>query len=444
MLALPPVRGQPARRQPENVVLHVTQLYGGLLSRDRYYILEENTEPLAKEGSSVNEQFGAVVVAAGNSTRMGGAGSKVFAILGGKPVLRWSLEVLDACPLIGEICVVCREEDMDMAWKAASGLTKPVQVAAGGPQRQDSVWNGVQALDEGWGYLLVHDGARPLVTTEAVEAVCREALRYGAATAAVRSKDTCKLAADDGFVASTPPRERLWAVQTPQAFEREMYLYALRRAQKEGQFCTDDCQLIEWAGGQVKLAEGSYRNLKLTTPEDVAAAQGLLGFGIGQKEGYPMRIGYGYDVHRLATGRRLVLGGVEVPFQMGLLGHSDADVLTHAVADALLGAAALGDIGQHFPDTDPQFSGANSLALLREVCRLVREAGYSIGNIDCTLIAQKPKVSPYTGQMRENLAAACSVEVGQVNVKATTEEGMGFTGAGEGMAASAVCLLAKA
>lgn len=392
----------------------------------------------------MNEQFGAVVVAAGNSTRMGGAGSKVFADLGGKPVLRWSLEALDACPFVAEVCIVCREEDMEAARQAARGLEKPVKLARGGPNRQGSVWQGVLALEPDWGYLLIHDGARPLVTPEILENVCRDALRFGAATAAVPVKDTCKLGDGGGFVASTPPRERLSAVQTPQAFQREMYQYAVRQAQKEGRVCTDDCQLIEWAGGQVKLSESSYQNLKLTTPEDMAAARAYLGLAgpeIKQEGAQAMRIGYGYDVHRLVTGRRLVLGGVEVPFEMGLLGHSDADVLAHAIADALLGAAALGDIGKLFPDTDPQYAGADSLGLLGEVCTKLAGLGYGIENIDATLIAQRPKVSPYTQQMRENLAAACGVAVEQVSVKATTEEGLGFTGAGEGMAATAVCLL---
>ena len=391
----------------------------------------------------MEEKFGAVVVAAGNSTRMGGTGSKAFADLGGKPVLRWSLEVLAASPLVGELCIVCRAEDMEAAQQAADGLGKPIKLAEGGPTRQESVWLGAAALEPDWPYLLVHDGARPLITPEILENVCQDALRFGAATAAVPMKDTCKLGDESGFVDSTPPRERLSAVQTPQAFQREMYLYAVRQAQKQGRTCTDDCQLIEWAGGKVKLSQGSYRNLKLTTPEDMAAARSYLeGTTIREKEGRPMRIGYGYDVHRLATGRKLVLGGVDIPFDLGLLGHSDADVLAHAVADSLLGAAALGDIGKLFPDTDPQYAGADSLALLGEVCQRLAAQGYQIENIDATLIAQRPKVAPYTQQMRENLAAACGICPGRVSVKATTEEGLGFTGAGEGMAATAVCLLA--
>lgn len=383
------------------------------------------------------EKFGAVVVAAGNSTRMGGKGSKVLAPLGGKPLLRWCLEALCACEEIGQLVLVCREEDGEAVAAAAQGLAKPVALAVGGRERQDSVLSGIAALDEEWGYLLIHDGARPLVTPELIRRVCADTLRYGASAAAVRAKDTCKLIDSGGFVTETPPRERLMAVQTPQAFERDLYLYAARRARDSGLSYTDDCQLIEAAGGRVHLTEGEYRNLKVTTPEDLLAAKVYLqGKAVGT-----MRVGSGYDVHRLTEGRKLILGGVEIPYEKGLLGHSDADVLVHAVADALLGAAALGDIGKLFPDTDPRYAGADSLKLLSDLCEQVRAAGFSIANIDATLVAQKPKVAPYIQQMRGNLATACGVGIEKVSVKATTEEGLGFTGEGLGMAASAVCLL---
>lgn len=385
-------------------------------------------------------KFGAVLLAAGNSTRMGGSRSKVLEELGGRPALCRSLEVLDRCPLIGEICLVCREQDRADMLPLTSGLATPVRVVPGGAQRQDSVEQGVEALTGPWEYVAIHDGARPLVTDEVLAAVCRDAMAHGAATAAVPSKDTCKLADEAGFVAATPARDRLWAVQTPQAFSLVLYRKALEKARAAGQNYTDDCQLIEAAGGKVKLTMGDYRNIKLTTPEDLLAARAYLGGEGGKKT---VRIGYGYDVHRLVEGRKLILAGVEVPFEKGLLGHSDADVIAHAVADALLGAAALGDIGHLFPDTDPRYDGADSLKLLGEVCRLLREKGFSIGNIDATLLAQRPKIAPHISRMRENLAAACGIPVGQVSVKATTEERLGFTGREEGMAASAVCLLER-
>ena len=403
----------------------------------------------------MNKKFGAVIVAAGNSSRMGGERTKVLEPLGGKPLLRWSLEALEHSPEVGEIVVVCRDGDKPEMAAAAAGLSLPVAFVTGGRSRQESVRLGVEALGTTWGYILIHDGARPLVTPEVIGRVCHDALEYGAATAAVPSKDTCKLGED--FVEETPPREKLFAVQTPQAFRKELYLTALRRAEKRGETYTDDCQLLESAGEKVRLTRGDYRNIKLTTPEDMAIlrafAENQRGDEFAENQAsdkfaenqrgdkQKMRIGYGYDVHRLAENRKLILGGVEIPFELGLLGHSDADVLTHAVADALLGAAALGDIGKLFPDTDPRFEGADSLKLLRKVCELLTEHGYAIGNVDCTLIAQRPKIAPYIIEMRQKLASACGVDVDKISVKATTEEGLGFTGTGQGMAASAVALL---
>ncbi len=390
----------------------------------------------------MNDWFGAVLLAGGGSTRMGGGRSKVLARLGEGPALLRPLRVLCSCRYVKKLCLVCREQEMDelarLVQEAGPLGGQTIRFALGGPERQDSVWNGVQTLGDSCGYLLIHDGARPLVDPEVVDAVCRDALEYGAATAAVPSKDTCKLAGPDGFVESTPDRERLWAVQTPQAFRRELYLYGLERARALGRSYTDDCQLVEAAGGRVRLTKSGYQNFKLTTPEDLLLARAM----VGERSG-AMRIGSGYDVHRLASGRDLILGGVRVPYDRGLLGHSDADVLAHAIADSLLGAAALGDIGQLFPDNDPQYQGADSLELLGQVCQLVRARGYGVANIDATLIAQKPKLAPYIPEMRERLATACGLQVGQVSVKATTEEGLGFTGRGEGIAASAVCLLDK-
>lgn len=390
----------------------------------------------------MNEYFSAVLVAGGSSARMGGGRSKVLLDLGGRPVLAWSLETLLASPAVREVCLVCREAEMDEISRLAADLLaqrgqgQTLSLALAGEDRQASVWNGVAALKRDSGYILIHDGARPLLSGNTLEAVCRDALEYGAATAAVASKDTCKLADEAGFVESTPDRSRLMMVQTPQAFRRELYLYAAEKARARGQSYTDDCQLVEAAGARVWLTQGEYANIKITTPEDMLCARAMV-----ERREKSMRIGSGYDVHRLTEGRDLILGGEHIPFEKGLLGHSDADVLTHAVMDALLGGAALGDIGHLFPDSDPQYQGADSLELLSEVCRVVGEAGYQIGNIDATVMAQRPKLAPHIPQMRKNLAKACGIDVGRVSVKATTEEGLGFTGREEGMAASAVCLL---
>ena len=236
------------------------------------------------------------------------------------------------------------------------------------------------------------------------------------------------------MVAETPDRSTLYAVQTPQCFDRAAYLAALEELDTEkARLVTDDCSLFELTGRPVQLTQGDYANLKITTREDLPRPQ--------QKEGELMRIGHGYDVHRLVEGRKLILGGVEIPYEKGLLGHSDADVLAHAVMDAVLGAAALGDIGKHFPDTDPEYAGADSLMLARHVARIVRENGWKVENIDSTILCQKPKLAPYIPAMREKLAEAFGMPLDAVSVKATTEEHLGFTGEGLGIAVHAVALI---
>ena len=277
-----------------------------------------------------------------------------------------------------------------------------------------------------------------------IERCIQAAVEYGAATAAVRVKDTIKQANEEGFIEQTPDRSRLYLTQTPQVFEAGLYRRAVKQAQREGLDFTDDCQLVEHIGHAVKLCEGDYCNIKITTPEDIAVAKAMAGQQEQQEEKrMEIRTGHGYDVHRLTQGRKLILGGVEIPWEKGLLGHSDADVLVHAVMDALLGAAALGDIGRHFPDTDPRYAGADSICLLKQVVLLLKGKGYSISNIDCTIIAQRPKLKDYIPQMAKNIADACQIDAEQVNVKATTEEQLGFTGSGEGMSAHSVCLITR-
>jgi 2-C-methyl-D-erythritol 4-phosphate cytidylyltransferase/2-C-methyl-D-erythritol 2,4-cyclodiphosphate synthase len=254
-------------------------------------------------------------------------------------------------------------------------------------------------------------------------------------------KDTIKQAkGGDGktvpegcMVENTPDRSTLYAVQTPQCFDRAAYLAALDELDEaSARLVTDDCSLFELTGRPVELVRGDYANIKITTREDLPRA------GNGGKK---MRIGHGYDVHRLVEGRKLILGGVEVPYEKGLLGHSDADVLAHAVMDAVLGAAALGDIGQHFPDTAEEYAGADSLMLARRVAEIVTGHGWRIGNIDATILCQRPKLAPHIPAMRAKLAEAFGMPVDAVSVKATTEEHLGFTGEGLGIAAHAVALI---
>ena len=380
-----------------------------------------------------------LVVAAGSSTRMGQP--KQHILLEGKPVLLHTLLALQAVDSIDELLLVTRPEDIRhfTALAAEAGVTKLKTAVPGGSTRQQSVANGLAALPPQTTLVGIHDGARPLIAPETVAAVIATAARTGAAAVAVPVKDTLKRTDDSGIVLDTPDRAHLWRVQTPQVFSRDALCAAMDAALAAGRDFTDDCQLMEQAGHPVQLVPGQDTNLKLTTPEDIRLAQAMM----GTKEEHPMRIGHGYDVHRLVEERPLILGGVTVPYEKGLLGHSDADVLTHAAMDALLGAAALGDIGKLFPDNDPAYAGADSIRLLERVMTRIREEGYALGNLDVTVLCQRPKLAPHIPAMREKLAAACGVEVGHVSIKATTEEGLGFTGSGEGIAAHAVCLLTR-
>ena len=405
-----------------------------------YYSQPQPETPARRQQGQVcrlQKTISAVLVAAGSSTRMGF--DKLSFDLGGETVLHRSIRAFDQCPQIGEIVLVAGKNRAFVEQQAV-GCTKPVQIVAGGATRAESAKNGVLAAH---GELVaVHDAARPFVSPAVIAAVLEAAARYGAAAPAVPVKDTIKQAVPgDGktvpeacLVHSTPDRSTLYAVQTPQCFDRTQYLAALQELDAEkARLVTDDCSLFELTGRSVQLTQGDYANLKITTREDLPRPV--------QKEETRMRIGHGYDVHRLVEGRKLILGGVEIPFEKGLLGHSDADVLAHAVMDAVLGAAALGDIGQHFPDNDPAYAGADSLELARHVARILSEHDYQVENIDATILCQRPKLAPHIPAMRANLAAAFGLPVDAVSVKATTEEHLGFTGEGLGIAAHAVALI---
>ena len=405
-----------------------------------YYSQPQPETPARRQQGQVcrlQKTISAVLVAAGSSTRMGF--DKLSFDLGGETVLHRSIRAFDQCPQIGEIVLVAGKNRAFVEQQAV-GCTKPVQIVAGGATRAESAKNGVLAAH---GELVaVHDAARPFVSPAVIAAVLEAAARCGAAAPAVPVKDTIKQAVPgDGktvpeacLVHSTPDRSTLYAVQTPQCFDRTQYLAALQELDAEkARLVTDDCSLFELTGRSVQLTQGDYANLKITTREDLPRPV--------QKEETRMRIGHGYDVHRLVEGRKLILGGVEIPFEKGLLGHSDADVLAHAVMDAVLGAAALGDIGQHFPDNDPAYAGADSLELARHVARILSEHDYRGENIDATILCQRPKLAPHIPAMRANLAAAFGLPVDAVSVKATTEEHLGFTGEGLGIAAHAVALI---
>lgn len=366
----------------------------------------------------------AILVAAGASRRMG-FDKLSYRLPDGRTVLETSCAALAAHPAVRQVVLVAGANRPECE-RIAAACPKPCCVVDGGETRADSVRNGLAAAEGA--LVAIHDAARPFVSRAVITAALEAAARTGAAAPAVPVKDTIKVA-QGGRVVSTPDRAMLYAVQTPQCFSREKYRQALACVTGEqARQVADDCSLFELAGMPVELTAGDYGNYKITTPDDL-------------KKEKTMRIGHGYDVHRLVGDRKLILGGVEIPYEKGLLGHSDADVLLHAVMDAVLGAAALGDIGRHFPDTDPAYRGADSLALTRAVAALIREHGYTVGNIDATILCQKPKLAPYIEEMRRNIAAAFGVAADAVSVKATTEEHLGFTGEGLGIAAHAVALL---
>ena len=354
------------------------------------------------------KRCGAVIVAAGSASRMGGI-DKVMAPLNGEPMIVRTVRAFQNCDAISEIVVVTRQDLILPITSLCAQMDKVQAVVAGGSSRQESVHLGLNALSDKCKLAAIHDGARPLISWQVIDRVVRAANTYGAAAPAIPVKDTIKVV-QGGVVKETPDRASLQAVQTPQVFDFDILRGALKKAKQDGAQVTDDCSAVERMGMAVKIVEGEERNLKVTTPLDLKIAP-------------------------------LLLEGVKIPYEKGLLGHSDADVLLHAVSDALLGAAGLGDIGVHFPDTDPKYKGADSLLLLQTVGQKVKAQGYRISNIDVTMIAQRPKLKDYIPQMVRNIARVLELEPSRVNVKATTEEKLGFTGEGLGMSCHAVCLL---
>ncbi|HSL38821.1 MAG TPA: 2-C-methyl-D-erythritol 4-phosphate cytidylyltransferase [Desulforhopalus sp.] len=379
----------------------------------------------------------AISAAAGFGTRMQLDRPKQFHLLGGIPILARTVRVFAAHPGIDRIVVVVPEDHLPESRQmfARHGLDlAEIELIAGGRRRQDSVRAGLAALDAGVDLVLVHDGARPLVSAAVIDRCLDTARHDGTAVAAVAVNDTLKRGSDDGWVVETVSRTSLWQAQTPQAARRDLLEQAFRQNGEAD--VTDEASLLERAAIPVRLVAGEAGNLKITRPEDLALAESLLHRRTGG-----LRIGHGYDAHRFSENRALVLGGVSVPYQLGLAGHSDADVLTHALCDALLGAAGKGDIGHHFPDTDQRFAGISSIILLEEVVRLVNSAGYILTNADITIVCQAPRLAPYLEEMRNRLATACQTEPMVMNIKATTTEKMGFTGRGEGIGCHAVVLL---
>ena len=383
----------------------------------------------------------AIIAAGGRGARLGAGQPKQLLGLGDRSILARSVAAFTAHARIDEIVVVVPPDLVDGLSGLAAGGRVPIRVVAGGARRQDSVANGFAVVDGRADLVVIHDAARPFVSAGLISRTIDAAAETGAALAALPSSDTVKLARGEGgpqaLVERTIPRERVHLAQTPQEFRSEV-LRAAIAAGGGAAIATDEAALAEAAGFPVRLVPGEPTNIKITTQADLEVARAM----IDRENDRPRtRVGTGYDLHRLVEGRPLILGGVTVPHTHGLAGHSDADVLAHAVTDAILGAVAQGDIGRHFPDTDPRWKGADSLAMLAHAVTLAREAGYGVENVDAVIIAERPKLLPHMPAIRERLAATLGVAVERVSVKGKTNEGVGELGRGEAMAVHAVALL---
>lgn len=381
------------------------------------------------------------------------AAGKAFVELGGKPLVGYALETIRDCREFDEVVVVVAPPDVERARRlflveaSAPGAEAQagwptIRVVAGGDQRQASVRAALAEVSPGCEFVLVHDAARPFVRPELIRRCLEAAERCGAAVAALPATDTVKQVSPAGEVAATLDRSRLWLVQTPQAFRYRLLLEAHEAAAEAGFVGTDDSSLVERMGHPVHLVPGDPENVKITWPEDLERAERRLSQSRDSRSREPeFRSGIGYDVHAFAVGRPLVLGGVRFAGERGLLGHSDADVVCHAICDALLGAAGAGDIGQHFPDSDPRYAGVSSLSLLARVAEMARGAGWEIENVDAVVIAEAPRIADRVPEMCQALAGAMGLDPARVSVKGKTSEGLGFTGRGEGIASQAVALL---
>jgi len=379
-------------------------------------------------------QVSVIIAAGGAGRRLGGAKPKQLLDIGGGSMLSHSLRAFLDHPRVAEVVLVKPAGPLALVLPDVSS-TQKLRTVDGGARRQDSVANGFDAADAGSEVILVHDAARPFVTADLISRTIDAAAEHGAAIAALQSRDTVKKV-DAGVIVDTIPRETIYLAQTPQGFRRDVLAAAVQLG-RDGVEATDEAGLAERAGFKVHVVDGDPGNVKITTEEDLVAARQRTGGATPALQ----RIGTGYDLHRLVEGRPLVIGGVTIPFDKGPLGHSDGDVACHAVTDAILGAVSLGDIGRHYPDTDPKWKGADSLALLADAARMVREAGYQVMNVDLTVILERPKIKDAIDEMRSRLASAIGIDRGAISIKGKTNEGVDAVGRGEAIAAHAVALL---
>jgi 2-C-methyl-D-erythritol 4-phosphate cytidylyltransferase / 2-C-methyl-D-erythritol 2,4-cyclodiphosphate synthase len=385
----------------------------------------------------------AIIAAGGRGLRFGGGSPKQLIEIGGRAILERSVAAFLAHPAVNEVVVALPQPLTDAPPPYLRGAGKPLRIVSGGARRQDSVANAFRAADAASDVIVIHDAARPFASADLIARTIAAAAESGAAVAAVQACDTVKRT-DDGpadagrYVRETIARETIYLAQTPQAFRRDVLDDALAQTID----ATDEATLAERAGHVVRIVEGEASNLKITTRADLVLAEAIA--RSADSRAAPARTGragIGYDLHRLVEGRPLILGGVTIPFDRGLAGHSDADAVCHAITDAVLGAAGAGDIGRHFPDKDPAWKGASSVDLLRRAVEVVRDRGYEIGNVDATVIAERPKLLPHIDAMTANVAAALGISVDRVSIKGKTNEGIGELGRSEAIAVHAIALI---
>jgi len=375
----------------------------------------------------------AIIAAAGEGRRLGAVVPKQLLQIGDRSILERSVAAFAGHDRVNDVIVV-----LPPALAAAPPswlIADDVRVVAGGARRQDSVANAFDRVVPESEVILVHDAARPFVSPELISRSIDAAAEHGAAIAALPASDTVKRVEGEGtrtVIVETIPRARVYLAQTPQAFRREILGAAIALG-RTGVDATDEAMLAEQAGHRVHVVDGDPANVKITTARDLDAAR--------RQSAVTARIGTGYDLHRLVEGRPLIIGGVTIPFDKGAMGHSDADVVCHAVIDAVLGAVCAGNVGQHYPDTDPRWKGASSVQMLRDTRALVHRRGFSVENVDVTVILERPKIAPFLEQIRAELASALEIAADHVSVKGKTNEGVDAVGRGEAIAAHAVALL---
>ena len=392
-----------------------------------------------------------IIAAGGRGQRFGGEQPKQLLPIGGRAILERSVTAFTSHPDVNEVIVAVPQalvDDLPEYLRA-----KSLRIVAGGERRQDSVANAFRAADAATDIIVIHDAARPFASAALIARTIAAAAESGAALAAVQSRDTVKRIGEGSadarrYVRETIARETIFLAQTPQAFRREV----LRDALAQSGDATDEAMLAEQAGHPVRIVEGEATNIKITTPEDMAMGEAIAAVENPQSAvrspqyAAPLpartgRAGTGYDLHRLVAGRPLVIGGITIPSDRGALGHSDADVVCHAVTDAILGAVCLGDIGRHFPDSDPRWKDASSLDLLARAAALARDAGFEVGNVDVTVILETPKIKDHVDAMRAAVARAIGMDVARVSIKGKTNEGVDAVGRGEAIASHAIALL---